>query len=433
MTAPGDGRAQRDARFVLRRRALPRSRRGRRPRPRSWSPRAPPSSTSAASRAARAPSRSTRPRSCAGWCPVIEALAAEVRLSIDTVKPAVARAAVAAGATLVNDVSASLARGRGRRAGRRLRRHAPAGRRRAPCRSIPHYDDVVVEVKAFLAERAEPAADAGVEEIWIDPGHRLRQDRGAQPEPAAPPRPAGRPRLPGARRHQPQALPGPPAGRVRRRRPSRSPTDDRLEGSLATATWAMAARGRHDPGPRCPSIRPGSESRGSMSPVAIKGKWAQGIKPRNFHWIIKDQLAVCERPGGYGANHRRVRRQEEIIWIREQDFGCVISLIASPPQPAQLRRARRDLAAPPVRQRRRVGGLPRRALPRDQGAAGQRHQGADARRGARRSHLRHRGRLPAVGRPDRHRPSGHLGDRADHPTPARARRPGAGLRRPPRL
>ena len=66
-----------------------------------------------------------------------------------------------------------------------------------------------------------------------------------------------------------------------------------------------------------------------MSPVAMKGKWAQGIKPRNFHWIVKDQLAVCERPGGYGANHRRVRRQEEIIWIREQDFGCVISLIGS--------------------------------------------------------------------------------------------------------
>ena len=67
-----------------------------------------------------------------------------------------------------------------------------------------------------------------------------------------------------------------------------------------------------------------------MSPVAMKGKWAQGIKPRNFHWIIKDQLALCERPGGYGANHRRVRRQEEIIWIREQGFGCVISLITAP-------------------------------------------------------------------------------------------------------
>ena len=62
----------------------------------------------------------------------------------------------------------------------------------------------------------------------------------------------------------------------------------------------------------------------------MKGKWAQGIKPRNFAWVITDKLAVCERPGGYGANHRRVRRQEEIIWIREQGFTRVISLIPSP-------------------------------------------------------------------------------------------------------
>jgi hypothetical protein len=63
--------------------------------------------------------------------------------------------------------------------------------------------------------------------------------------------------------------------------------------------------------------------------AAMKGKWAQGITPRNFVWVLKDRLAVCERPGGYGANHRRVRRQEEIIWIREQGFTHVISLIAA--------------------------------------------------------------------------------------------------------
>jgi hypothetical protein len=62
----------------------------------------------------------------------------------------------------------------------------------------------------------------------------------------------------------------------------------------------------------------------------IKGKWAQGIRPRNFAWVIKDLLAICERPGGYGENHRRVRRQEEIIWIREQGFGVVVSFIPSP-------------------------------------------------------------------------------------------------------
>ena len=62
----------------------------------------------------------------------------------------------------------------------------------------------------------------------------------------------------------------------------------------------------------------------------MKGKWAAGISPRNFAWIIKDRLAVSERPGGYARTHRRVRRQEEIIWIREQGFTRVISLLASP-------------------------------------------------------------------------------------------------------
>jgi hypothetical protein len=62
----------------------------------------------------------------------------------------------------------------------------------------------------------------------------------------------------------------------------------------------------------------------------VKGKWAQGIAPRNFAWIIKDRLAVSERPGGYARTHRRVRRQEEIIWIREQGFNRVVSLLPSP-------------------------------------------------------------------------------------------------------
>ena len=65
-------------------------------------------------------------------------------------------------------------------------------------------------------------------------------------------------------------------------------------------------------------------------PPKLRGKWALGITPRNFTWVIKDKLAICERPGGYGDNHRRVRRQEEIIWLRENNFDVVISLIAAP-------------------------------------------------------------------------------------------------------
>ncbi len=58
-----------------------------------------------------------------------------------------------------------------------------------------------------------------------------------------------------------------------------------------------------------------------------KGKWAQGIKPRHLQWFIQDKLAICERPGGYGPDHRLVRRQEEVIWIRESDFTYLISLL----------------------------------------------------------------------------------------------------------
>jgi hypothetical protein len=62
----------------------------------------------------------------------------------------------------------------------------------------------------------------------------------------------------------------------------------------------------------------------------MKGKWAAGIPPRNFTWVVQDQLAMSERPGGFAPNHRRVRRQEEIIWLRNQGFTRVVSLLPSP-------------------------------------------------------------------------------------------------------
>ena len=61
----------------------------------------------------------------------------------------------------------------------------------------------------------------------------------------------------------------------------------------------------------------------------VKGKWAAGIPPRNFTWVIKDRLAMSERPGGFAPNHRKVRRQEEIIWLQVQGFQRVVSLLPS--------------------------------------------------------------------------------------------------------
>ena len=62
----------------------------------------------------------------------------------------------------------------------------------------------------------------------------------------------------------------------------------------------------------------------------MRGKWAAGIPPRNFTWVIQDQLAMSERPGGFAPHHRRVRRQEEIIWLRVQGFTRIVSMLPSP-------------------------------------------------------------------------------------------------------
>lgn len=109
--------------------------------------------------------------------PLIEAIRAEseVAISVDTMKPEVARAAVAAGADIWNDVAAL--------------RYAPDSAATAAelgCDVVlmhmqgeprtmqrePQYDDVVGEVADFLVARAEAAMAAGVArgKIWLDPG-----------------------------------------------------------------------------------------------------------------------------------------------------------------------------------------------------------------------------------------------------------------------
>jgi len=110
--------------------------------------------------------------------PVVEGLAAAgtgAQISIDTSKAVVARAALDAGASLVNDVSAL--RGDPQMAGVVAESGADCclmhmlGEPRTMQRE-PRYDDVVDEVKAFLQERFELAVASGVREerILLDPG-----------------------------------------------------------------------------------------------------------------------------------------------------------------------------------------------------------------------------------------------------------------------
>ena len=108
--------------------------------------------------------------------PVLEPLRARTRaiLSIDTSKPEVMRAAAAAGADLINDVYALRAPGA-------LEAAAASGC--AVClmhmqgeprtmQHAPQYEDVVLEVRAFLAERVRACRAAGIadERIVLDPG-----------------------------------------------------------------------------------------------------------------------------------------------------------------------------------------------------------------------------------------------------------------------
>lgn len=168
--------------------------------------------------------------------PVVEALSELGRVSIDTRKPEVARAAVAAGATLLNDVSASLWPVAADLGVGWIAMHMQG--EPGTMQLDPHYDDVVAEVRGFLADRAEAAARAGVREIWVDPGfgfgktdaHNLALLAGLDRIVDL-----GWPVLVGTSRKAmlgrllavSDGVDGP------------VPVDDRLAGSLATEVWAM--------------------------------------------------------------------------------------------------------------------------------------------------------------------------------------------------
>ena len=97
-----------------------------------------------------------------------------VALSIDTQKPAVMRAAIAAGATMVNDVNALRARGAIELCAEARVSVCLMHMQGSPktMQQDPHYDDVVSEVSQFLVGRAEACIAAGVDHtrIVIDPG-----------------------------------------------------------------------------------------------------------------------------------------------------------------------------------------------------------------------------------------------------------------------
>lgn len=166
--------------------------------------------------------------------PVVEALSSRVRVSIDTTKETVAEAAAAAGATLINDVSASLWPVAARCGVGWVAMHRSGVA--ATMQDDPRYEDVVTEVRDLLTERAARASEAGVEEIWIDPGigfgktvhHNLELLAGLDTLVAT-----GFPVLVGTSRKAFLGALASGSDEVP------VPVNERLPGSLATATWAL--------------------------------------------------------------------------------------------------------------------------------------------------------------------------------------------------
>ena len=101
--------------------------------------------------------------------PVVSAVAAMgVKVSIDTTKAAVAKAAVAAGATIINDVSSSLESVAAATGAGWIAMHSLGDS--ATMQNDPRYDDVVSDIADYLTDAVGRGRAAGVERIWIDPG-----------------------------------------------------------------------------------------------------------------------------------------------------------------------------------------------------------------------------------------------------------------------
>lgn len=193
--------------------------------------------------------------------PVVEAVAdlcrgTGARVSIDTRHPETARAAIAAGAAMLNDVTASLWPVAADLGVPWVAMHMAGDP--TTMQDDPRYASVVDEVRAYLARRAETAAAAGVPEVRVDPGigfgkttlHNLELLSRLDELVAD-----GRPVLVGTsrKRFTGELLARSDRGEFRPHSsrgasedamiwpepPEPVPTEDRLVGSLATATWAM--------------------------------------------------------------------------------------------------------------------------------------------------------------------------------------------------
>lgn len=100
--------------------------------------------------------------------PVVKALSSHVRVSIDTTKSEVAKRAVEVGATLINDISASLHPVAASMGVGWVAMHMQGIPQ--TMQESPKYDNLLDNVFDFLRDRVSWAQSLGIDEVWIDPG-----------------------------------------------------------------------------------------------------------------------------------------------------------------------------------------------------------------------------------------------------------------------
>lgn len=54
-----------------------------------------------------------------------------------------------------------------------------------------------------------------------------------------------------------------------------------------------------------------------------------GLRPNDFYWVIQGKLALSECIGGRGMTPRKIRREEEIQWLKGQGINSIFSLLDS--------------------------------------------------------------------------------------------------------
>lgn len=165
---------------------------------------------------------------------VVDALAGLGTVSVDTRKATVAREAVGAGASIINDVSSTLLSVASELEVGYVAMHAQGEPR--TMQEHPTYGDVVEEVAAFLEQMARRADELGVRPLWIDPGigfgktvaHNLALLANT------------RRLVELAERYDAGVLVGTSRKRFLERLGEHAlSVDERLEGSIATEAWAL--------------------------------------------------------------------------------------------------------------------------------------------------------------------------------------------------